>query len=78
MLASMNFLTTFFNPKNKKVGLDYFFFGFHDWSLIFLISVDTNVTSPNIIEDNESEKLIRNVVYLKISSFEDQIWAILF
>ena len=38
----------------------------------FLISADTNVTSPNIIKDNESEKLIRNVVYLKISSFEDQ------
>ena len=35
-----------------------------------MISADTNVTSPNIIE--ESEKLIRNVVYLKISSFEDQ------
>ena len=37
-----------------------------------MISADTNVTSPNIIENNESEKLIRNVVYLKISSFEDQ------
>ena len=37
-----------------------------------MISADTNVTSPNIIEDNESGKLVRNVEYLKISSFEDQ------
>ena len=35
-----------------------------------MISADTNVTSPNIIENNESEKLIRNVVYLKISSLK--------